>query len=118
MKDAMISIGARSWSFPGAQIDTDSWEVEWHSDGKVYLHDDTGAVIEGTEVDEPEDSSEVLVLSPAERRRREILLARLMLVAIDIVLGGDLLGLETGRDLLKEVEHTFPELAAERVEIE
>jgi hypothetical protein len=113
MKDAMISIGSQWWRFPGAQIDTDSWEGEFRSDGKMLLHDDTGAVIEGTEVDEPEDSSEVLVLLPAERRRREILLARLMLIAIDIVLSGDPLGLETALDLIREVRHTYPELAAE-----
>jgi hypothetical protein len=113
MKDAMISIGSQWWRFPGAQIDTDSWEGEFRSDGKMLLHDDTGAVIEGTEVDEPEDSSEVFVLLPAERRRREILLARLMLVAIDIVLGGDLLGLETARDLVRELRHAYPELVDE-----
>jgi hypothetical protein len=42
------------------------------------------------------------------------MLARVMLVAIDIVLAGDPLGLETGRNLAREIEHTFPELAAER----
>jgi hypothetical protein len=117
MKDAMISIGSQWWRFPGAQIATDSWEGEFRSDGKMLLHDDTGAVIEGTEVDEPEDSSEVLVLLPAERRRREILLARLMLVAIDIVLSGDPLGLETARDLSRELRHCYPELAAQRDEL-
>ena len=54
--------------------------------------------------------------TPQERRRREVMLARVMLVAIDIVLAGDPLGLETGRDLIREVEHTFPELEAERIE--
>ena len=37
-----------------------------------------------------------------------------MLVAIDIVLAGDPLGLETARDLLREVRHTYPELAIQR----
>jgi len=115
MKDAMISIGSQWWRFPGAQIDTDSWEGEFRSDGKMLLHDDTGAVIEGTEVDEPEDSSEVLGLLPAERRRREILLARLMLVMVDIVLAGDPLGLETARDLSRELRHAYPELVDESV---
>jgi hypothetical protein len=55
--------------------------------------------------------------TPQERRRREVMLARVMLVAIDIVLAGDPLGLETARDLIREVEHTFPELAAERGEL-
>jgi hypothetical protein len=64
-----------------------------------------------------EDSPEVLAVvplpSPAERRRREIMLARVMLVAIDIVLGGEPLGLETAHDLGKELRHTYPELVDE-----
>lgn len=114
MKDAMIWIGGRCWKFPGARIDTGSWEAEWRGDGKMLLHDDTGAVIEGIEVDEPEDVGALTTLSPEERRLREVNLARLMLVIVDIVLAGDPLGLETARDLLREVEHTFPELAAQR----
>jgi hypothetical protein len=55
--------------------------------------------------------------TPQERRRRQVMLARVMIVAIDIVLAGDPLGLETARDLIREVEHTFPELAAERGEL-
>jgi|SRR5579872_893540 len=108
MKDAMISIGARSWRFPGAQIDTDSWELEWHSDGKVYLHDCVGNLVEGLEMFLP---------SPEERRHREVLLARVMLVAIDIVLAGDPLGLETVRDLLWELRHCYPELVDEFVNL-
>lgn len=50
MKNAMINIGSRWWRFPGAKIDTDSWEGEWRSNGKMLLHDDTGAVIEGIEL--------------------------------------------------------------------
>ena len=115
MKDAMIWIGGRCWKFPGARIDTGSWEAEWRSDGKVLLHDDTGAVIEGIEVPEPEDNSGMLgTPTPEERRLREVNLARLMLVMVDIVLAGDPLGLEAARDLIREVEHTFPELAAQR----
>jgi hypothetical protein len=38
------------------------------------------------------------------------MLTRVMLVAIDIVLAGDPLGLETARDLVREIKHTFPEL--------
>lgn len=67
--------------------------------------------------DEPEVLAVVALPSAADRRLREILLARLMLVAVDIVLAGDPLGLETARDLIREVEHIFPELAAERGEI-
>jgi hypothetical protein len=63
---------------------------------------------------DPELLAVVPLPSALERRRREIMLARLMLVAIDLVLSGEGLGLETARDLVREVEHTFPELAAQR----
>ncbi len=116
--DAMIGIGGRWWRFPGARIDTDSWEVEWRSDGKQYLHDEAGKVVEGIEVDKPQDVAGVLAIpSPQERTRREIMLTRLMLVAIDLVLSGERLGLETARDLIREVRHAYPELAAERGEL-
>ena len=52
--------------------------------------------------------------SAAERRLREVNLARLMLIAVDLVLSGEGLRLETGRDLIREVEHTFPELTIRR----
>ncbi len=110
----MIGFGGRWWMFPGAKIDTGSWEGEWRSDGKMLLHDDTGAMIEGIEVDEPEDISGVLATpTPEERRLREVNLARLMLVMVDIVLAGDPLGLETARDLLLEVRHAYPDLVDE-----
>lgn len=51
--------------------------------------------------------------SAEERRRGEIMLARVMLVAIDIVLAGEPLGLDTARDLFREVRHTYPELVDE-----
>ena len=51
--------------------------------------------------------------SAEERRRRETMLARVMLVAIDIVLAGEPLGLETARDLIREIEHAYPELVDE-----
>jgi hypothetical protein len=41
------------------------------------------------------------------------MLARVMLVAIDLVLSGESLGLETARDLIREVEHAYPELVDE-----
>jgi hypothetical protein len=41
------------------------------------------------------------------------MLARVCLVAIDIVLAGDSLGLETARDLIREVRHCYPELVDE-----
>jgi hypothetical protein len=113
--DGMISIGGRWWSFPGAQIETDSWEGEWRGDGRLYLHDGVGNVVEGTEVDNPEVLAVVPLPSAAERRTREIMLARVMLVAIDIVLAGDPLGLETALDLSRELRHTYPELLDEYV---
>ena len=112
--DGMISISGRWWSFPGAQIETDSWEVECRGYGKLYLHDGVGNVVEGTEVDDPEDIAGVSAVPPPEgRRRREIMLTRVMLLAIDIVLAGEPLGLETARDLLHEVRHACPELVDE-----
>jgi hypothetical protein len=45
--------------------------------------------------------------------RSEVRLARGMLVAIDIVLAGEPLGLETARDLGKGLRHCYPELADE-----
>lgn len=63
------------------------------------------------------DAQEVLAVVPMptgrERRRRETILARVMLVAIDLVLSGEGLGLETARDLVREVWHCYPELSAE-----
>ncbi|MGC2100537.1 MAG: hypothetical protein WA651_09075 [Candidatus Sulfotelmatobacter sp.] len=114
--DGMISIGGRWWRFPSVQIDGDSWEGEWRSDGKVYLHDGVGNVVEGIEVDNPEVLAVVPLPSAAERRLRELLLARLMLVMVDIVLAGVPLGLETARDLSRELRHAYPELVDECAE--
>jgi hypothetical protein len=61
----------------------------------------------------PEILAVVPLPSAAESRRREVMLARLMLVTIDIVLAGEPLGLETARDLGKELRHTYPELLDE-----
>jgi|SRR5271167_1611364 len=113
--NAIISISGRWWSFPGAQLDGDSWEGEWRGDGTVCLHDDAGNTVEGTEVGNPEVLAVVSLPSAAERRRREIMLARVMLVAIDVVLAGDPLGLETARDLSRELRHAYPELVDESV---
>jgi hypothetical protein len=60
--------------------------------------------------DIPEVPAVAPLPSPQERRRREIMLARTMLVAIDIVLSGEPLGLETPRDLGRELRHAYPEL--------
>ncbi|MGB2667065.1 MAG: hypothetical protein WAK48_23890 [Candidatus Acidiferrum sp.] len=63
------------------------------------------------------DAPEILAVVPLptaeERRRREIMLARVMLVAIDLVLSGEGLGLETARDLSRELRHAYPELVDE-----
>jgi hypothetical protein len=63
------------------------------------------------------ENPEVLAVVPQptaqERRRREIMLARVMLVAIDLVLSGEGIGLETARDLVREVRHAHPELVDE-----
>jgi len=61
----------------------------------------------------PEVLAVVPLASAAERRRREVIQARVMLVAIDIVLVGEPLGLETTRDLGKEPRHAYPELVDE-----
>jgi hypothetical protein len=65
------------------------------------------------------DNAEVLAVAPLptaqERRRREIMLARVMLVAIDIVLAGEPLGLQTARDLFRTVRRAYPELIDEFV---
>jgi hypothetical protein len=111
----VISIGGRSWRFPGAQIDADSWEGEWRSDGKLYLHDGVGNVVEGNELDNPEVLAVIPLPSPEERRRREVLLARLMILMTDHILAGDPLGLETARDLSRELRHAFPELVDENL---
>lgn len=64
-----------------------------------------------------EENPEVLgvaLLPTAEgRRRREIMLARMMLVAIEIVLAGEPLGLKTARDLFCEIRFAYPELIDE-----
>jgi hypothetical protein len=65
----------------------------------------------------PEVLAIVPLPSPHERRSREILLSRLMLVMVDIVLAGDPLGLETARDLSRELRHTYPELVDEFVKL-
>ena len=59
---------------------------------------------------------EVLAVVPLptaeERRRRETMLARVMLVAIDLLLSGEGLELETALDLVREIWHCYPELSA------
>jgi hypothetical protein len=63
------------------------------------------------------DNPEVLAVVPLptaeERRRRQTMLARLLLVAVDMTLAGEPLELETARDLFREVRHVYPELVDE-----
>lgn len=61
----------------------------------------------------PEVLAVVPLPSASERRLREVNLARLMLVMVDIVLAGDPVGLETARDLGRELRHAYPELLDE-----
>lgn len=63
----------------------------------------------------PEALAVVPLPTAQECRRREIMLARVMLVAIDIVLAGEPLGSETARDLGRELWHAYPELMDEFV---
>ena len=95
--DATISIGPRSWRFPGAQIETDSWEVECRSDGKMLLHDDTGAVIEGIELTEAE----------IEQMRREELLADVLELVAAKLRSGEGWDESTTTDVLNEIEHVM-----------
>lgn len=60
----------------------------------------------------PEVLSVVPLPSAEERTRREFMLAQVMLLAVDCVLSGERLGLETARDLVREIKHTFPEIVA------
>jgi hypothetical protein len=63
----------------------------------------------------PEVLAVVVLPSAEERRRREIMLARTMLLAIDMILSGEPLGLEIARDLFREVRYAYPELLDEFV---
>jgi hypothetical protein len=93
--DGMISISGRWWSFPGAQIGTDSWEIECGYDGKVYLRDDAGKMIEGTELCEAE----------IEQMFREMLLADVLEAAAAKLRSGEGWEDATTTDVLNEIEH-------------
>jgi len=91
----MISIGGRWWCFPGALIETDSWEVEWRGDGRLYLHDDVGNVVEGHELSEAE----------VEQLSREMLLADVLEAAAAKLRSGEGWEGATTKDVLNEIEH-------------
>jgi hypothetical protein len=84
----------------------------WHS--KIVSESRTFTVEDDMDnANNPEVLAVVPLPSAEERRRREIMLARVMLVAIDLVLSGEGMGLETARDLVREVRHAHPELVDE-----
>jgi hypothetical protein len=93
--DGMISISGRWWRFPGALIETDSWEVEWRGDGRLYLHDDVGNVVEGHELSEAE----------VEQLTREMLLADVLEAAAAKLRSGEGWEEATTKDVLNEIEH-------------
>ncbi len=92
--DGMISLSGRWWSFSGAQLDGDSWEGEWR-DGKVYLHDAAGIVVEGRELSEAE----------IEQLSREMLLADVLEAAAAKLRSGEGWEDATTTDVLNEIEH-------------
>jgi hypothetical protein len=94
-EDGMISISGRWWSFPGAQIDGDSWEGESRSDGTMRLHDCVGNVVEGRELSEAE----------VEQLSREMLLADVLEAAAAKLRSGEGWEEATTTDVLNEIEH-------------
>ena len=55
------------------------------------------------------DRPEVLAIMPVPLQEgRQTALARLLLLTIDMTLAGEALGLETVRDLVREVRHCYP----------
>jgi len=112
MKDVMVSLGDGWWCFPGTQIDTDWWEGECRSDGKMLLRDDTGVVIEGIEVGNPEGAGVLAIPPPEKRRRREIMLAGLLAIALEILRNerhSESVKIETAKDIIREFKHVYPE---------
>jgi hypothetical protein len=94
----MISIDGRSWRFPGAQIDEGSWEIEWRGDGKLYLLDGVGNVVEGRELSEAE----------VEQLSREMLLADVLELAAAKLRSGEGWDEGTTGDVLGEILNAHP----------
>jgi hypothetical protein len=92
--NATIRISGRWWCFPGAQIDGDSWEGEWRSDGKLRLHDSIGNMVEGRELSEAE----------TEQLCREMLLADVLELAAARLRSGEGWDEGTTTDVLNEIE--------------
>ena len=93
--DGMINISGRWWSFPGAHIETDSWEVECRGYGKLYLHDGVGNVVKGRELSEAE----------IEQMFRETLLSDVLELAAARLRSGEGWDEGTTTDVLNEIEH-------------
>jgi hypothetical protein len=99
--DGMIGIGGRWWLFPGARIDTDSWELEWRGDGMLCLHEDTGNVVEGTEMSD----------GKAKQLSREMQLADVLELAAATLRSGEGWEEGTAGDVLREILHVYREHA-------
>jgi len=97
--EVIIEISGRWWSFPGAQIGTDSWEIEWGNDGKLRLHDGVGSVVEGTELTD----AEIAQLT------RENLLADVLELASAKLRSGVGWDAATTADVIDEVLHSYPQ---------
>jgi hypothetical protein len=64
--------------------------------------------------DMPENMTGVLAVPmPEERRRRELALARLLLIAIEMILNDEAtdldLRIENAKDMIREFKYTYPE---------
>jgi hypothetical protein len=63
--------------------------------------------------DEPEVLAVALIPAPEERKRRERVLARLLLLALEMLLSEghtDLsVKIETAKDMIREFKHVYPE---------
>ena len=63
--------------------------------------------------DEPEVLAVALIPSAEERRRRELMLARLLVLALEMLLSEGHIDLgekiETARDMIREFKHVYPE---------
>jgi len=63
--------------------------------------------------DKPEVLAVALIPAPEERRRRERLLARLLLLALEMLLSEGHIDLaikiETAKDMIREFKHVYPE---------
>ena len=63
--------------------------------------------------DNPELLAVALIPAPEERKRRERLLAKLLLMAVEMLLSGGhtelAVKIETAKDMIRELKHVYPE---------